>query len=40
MHIETALKGVPVEKRCHCKAATQEEFNSRSGGGSSKCSAQ
>ena len=38
-HIEAALKGVPVDKRCHCKAATQEEFDSKAGGGST-CSAQ
>ncbi len=24
-HIEQALAGVPVEDRCHCQAASQEE---------------
>lgn len=38
-HIDSALSGVPVDQRCHCKAATQEEFNKQGGGGGG-CSAQ
>ena len=26
-HIDSALSGVPVDQRCHCKAATQAEHD-------------
>lgn len=37
-HIDSALAGVPEEKRCHCKSWTQKQHDEKNGGAS--CSLQ